>query len=68
MTYSERLRGLREDRDLTQTQLAEILHTSQKAISNWENGRNEPPYDILIKYAKFFGVSADYLLGITDKS
>ena len=54
MTYGGRLRGLREDCDCTQTQLAEMFHVSQKAISNWENGRNKPPYDVLIKYAKFF--------------
>lgn len=66
MTYGGRLRGLREDCDCTQTQLAEMFHVSQKAISNWENGRNKPPYDVLIKYAKFFQVSADYLPGLTD--
>ena len=48
MTYGGRLRGLREDCDCTQTQLAEMFHDSQKAISNWENDRNEPPYDVLI--------------------
>lgn len=66
MTYEERLRGLREDSDLTQTQMGEFLNASQRAVSNWENGKTEPPYDILVKYAKHFRVSADYLLGITD--
>ncbi len=66
MAYGDRLRGLREDCDFTQKQLAETFHVSQKAISNWETGRNEPPYDVLIKYAKFFGVSTDYLLELTD--
>lgn len=66
MQYSERIRGLREDADLSQTELAQIFRVGQKTISNWENGRNEPPYEILKKYAEKFQVTTDYILGLTD--
>ena len=66
MKYFERIKGLREDKDLTQTQMGKILNASQKQISNWEMGRNEPPYETLIQYAKFFKVTTDYILGISN--
>lgn len=66
MKYQDRIKGLREDKDLTQTQMGKILNASQKQISNWETGRNEPPYETLIAYAKFFKVSTDYILGLSD--
>lgn len=66
MQYWERIRGLREDADLSQTELAKIFRVGQKTISNWENGRNEPPYEILKKYAEKFQVTTDYILGLTD--
>ena len=65
MSYNEILQELRKDKGLSQTQLAEIFLTTQRTISNWESGRNEPPYDMLIKYAKYFNVSTDYILGLT---
>lgn len=65
MEWNEKIRGLREDKDLTQTQMGKILKATQKQVSNWETGRNEPPYDILKKYAIFFNVSADYILGLS---
>lgn len=65
MTYNEILQELRKDKGLTQTELAKELKTTQRTISNWESGRNEPPYDFLIKYAKYFKVSSDYILGLT---
>lgn len=66
MQYWERIRGLREDADLSQTELAQFFRVGQKTISNWENGRNEPPYEILKKYAEKFQVTTDYILGLTD--
>ena len=66
MNYHEIIKALREDADLTQTELARLLNTTQRTISNWESGRNEPPYEMLIKYAKHFKVSTDYILGLTD--
>lgn len=65
MAYNEILQELRKDRGLSQKQLADIFITTQRTISNWENGRNEPPYDMLVKYAKYFDVSTDYILGLT---
>lgn len=67
MKWNERIRGLREDKDLTQKEMGKIVKETQKQISNWETGRNEPPYDILIKYTKYFNVSAVYMLGLTNK-
>lgn len=67
MKYNEILQELRKDKSLTQSELANIFSTTQRTISNWESGRNEPPYDMLIKYAKFFNVSTDYILGLTKE-
>lgn len=67
MKWNERIRGLREDNDLTQEEMGKIVKATQKQISNWETGRNEPPYDILVKYTNYFKVSADYILGLTNK-
>ena len=66
MSYNEILQELRKDRKLTQSELAKIFLTTQRTISNWESGRNEPPFNMLIKYAKFFDVSTDYILGLTN--
>lgn len=61
-----RIRGLREDRDLTQTELSKILFCSQRVYSNYERGDIDIPTDILIRLADFYDVSVDYLLGRTD--
>ena len=63
----ERIRGLREDKDMTQKQMAEILNCSQRIYSNYERGDVDIPTHILIKLAKFHKVSVDYLLNLTDK-
>ncbi len=63
LTYMEKLRGLREDNDLTQTQIADILGTSQTMYARYERGANELPIRHLITLCKFYNVSADYLLG-----
>lgn len=62
----QRIRHLREDKDMTQTQLGEILHCSQRIYSNYERGDVDIPTDILIRLADFHGVSVDYLLNRTD--
>lgn len=62
-----RLRNLREDRDLSQTEMAKILGMSQTGYSKYETGENDIPTSILIKLAHFHNTSTDYLLGITDK-
>ena len=61
-----RIRDLREDKDLTQKQMAAILNCSQQAYSNYELGTRDIPTDILIKLAEYHNVSVDYILGITD--
>lgn len=63
-----RIRDLREDKDMTQTQMAEILHCSQRIYSNYERGEVDIPTQILIKLAEFHHTSTDYLLGLTDIS
>lgn len=62
-----RIRDLREDKDMTQTQLAEILHCSQRVYSNYERGDIDIPTAVLIKLADFHDVSVDYILGRTDR-
>ena len=61
-----RLRSLREDRDMNQTQLAKILGMSQTGYSKYETGENDIPTAILIKLARFYDTSIDYLLGETN--
>ncbi len=57
-----RLKELREDKDLKQKDIAVILNIAQNTYSNYENGKTEPPYEILKKLCLFYGVSADYIL------
>ncbi len=61
-----RIRDLREDHDMTQTELGQILHCSQRIYSNYERGEVDLPTEILIKLADYYDVSVDYLLGRTD--
>ena len=61
----QRIRDLREDRDLKQRQLAEFLNCSQQVYSNYELGQRDIPTDVLIRLADFYQVSVDYLLGLT---
>ena len=62
----QRLRDLREDRDLKQRELAEHLNCSQKTYSNYELGQRDIPTDVLIKPALYYNVSVDYILGLTN--
>lgn len=64
--FSQRLRELRLDKKLSMKQLAKEINTTDAAISNWENGVNEPKISYVISIAKFFGVTSDYLLGLED--
>lgn len=61
-----RIRDLRQDKDLTQTKLAASLGMSQTGYSKYETGENDIPTEILIKLARFYNTSIDYLLGETD--
>lgn len=62
----KRIRDLREDRDLNQTMVAKYLGMSQTGYSKYETGENDIPTDVLIKLARFYRTSIDYLLGETD--
>lgn len=62
----KRMRDLREDLDMKQSALAEALNISQSAISGYECGR-EPPLEVIFQYAEYFGVSVEYLLGLTNE-
>lgn len=64
---SNRLRDLREDADLNQTQVAKYLGMSQTGYSKYETGENDIPTQVLIKLAGFYKTSVDYILGITNQ-
>lgn len=63
----KRIRNLREDKDLTQKEMGEILSCSQRVYSNYERGDLDIPTEVLIKLANFHKVSVDYLLNRTNK-
>ncbi len=63
----QRIRDLREDTDLNQTEFAKVLGMSQTGYSKYETGENDIPTSILIKMAKYYNTSIDYILGITDE-
>ena len=62
----KRIRDLREDRDITQRKMAEYLQIHQTTYSDYELGNLNIPVEVLIKLAKFYETSVDYLLGLTD--
>ena len=64
--FQNRLRELREEKGLSQNQLAKLTGFSNASISRWENGVQDIASDYLIVLCKYFGVSADYLLGLED--
>ena len=66
MEYYERLRDLREDRDLTQADIAAILETTQEQISKYETGKQMMGIDKYIKLARYYNISLDYLTGMID--
>ena len=66
MNFNVRLKSLRQKRKLTQSELASILGLKPTAISNYESKRNEPSFEKLIALSKYFDVSCDYLLGVSD--
>ena len=61
-----RLKDLREDRDIPQRVIAAYLHVQQNTYSQYENENHQIPIQLLIGLAKFYGVSVDYILGLTD--
>ena len=67
MNIGDRIRDLRKEKKLSQSELANVLFTSQDTISLWELGKSLPGANDIIKLAKFFNVSSDYLLGLVDE-
>ena len=68
MHYYPRLRDLREDADLTQEQLVKILGMHKTTYTNYEQGKREPPFELIIRLAKLYNVSIDYIAGLTNKA
>jgi len=66
MTYQNRIRDLREDKDLTQKQIAEMLGVAQTTYSQYELNKRPMPVDYLLFLCKYYNVSADYILGFTN--
>ena len=66
MDYYQRLKDLREDHDLTQQDIAQVLQTTREQISKYETGKQMMGVDKYIKLAKFYNVSLDYLTGMID--
>ena len=67
MYYYQRLRDLREDKDMNQTDIANILKTTQTQYSRWERGAQEIPFHHVITLAKFYRCSCDYIAGLTNR-
>lgn len=66
LNYRTRLRDIREDRDLTQAELGKLLNKSQQGYNHIEAGRAELKIDDLVKLCRFYNLSADYIIGLTD--
>lgn len=67
MDYRTRMRNLREDNDLTQKEVGAIINKSQQGYSHIEDGRAELKIEDLIRLCKFYNVSADYFIGLSNK-
>lgn len=67
MDYRQRLREIREDRDLSQAEVGQVINKSQQGYSHIENGRAELKIDDLIALCRFYELSADYLIGLTNE-
>lgn len=67
MDYMQRIRNIREDNDLTQQEIADILGTSQTMYARYERGANELPIRHLIRLAQFYNLTTDYLLGLSNQ-
>ena len=67
MLFGERLSLLRNERQMKQEDLGKIFHLSKSTISTYERNEHQPDYDTLIELAKYFNVSTDYILGVSDQ-
>ncbi|MBR7181228.1 MAG: helix-turn-helix transcriptional regulator [Clostridia bacterium] len=61
-----RIKDLREDRDLRQLDVAQAIGIDQRSLSNYETGKTSPDGEVIVRLARFFGVTCDYLLGVSD--
>ena len=66
MDYRERIKEVREDRDFTQAKIGKVLNKSQQGYNHIETGRAELKIEDLIRLCKFYDLSSDYLIGLTD--
>lgn len=66
MNYRERIKNIREDKDLTQAEIGKLLNKSQQGYNHIEAGRAELKIDDLITLCKFYNLSADYMIGLTN--
>ena len=67
VSHYPRLKDLREDADLTQEQLVKLLGMHKTTYTNYEQGKREPPFEVIIKLAKLYDVSIDYIAGLTNR-
>ncbi|WP_432401042.1 helix-turn-helix domain-containing protein [Wukongibacter sp. M2B1] len=67
MSLGQRLKQLRKEKELTIREVAKLFSIGKSTLSDWENERRNPNYDMIKKLAEFYGVTVDYLLGITDE-
>ncbi len=67
MAYYRRLRDLREDHDLTQNQLVAMLNMHKTTYTNYEQGKREIPFELVIRLAKLYNVSLDYIAGLSNE-
>lgn len=66
MKYNQRIRHLREDHDLTQQKVADMLHVGQRTYADYESGKTRIPIDSILILAKFYDVSVDYITGASN--
>lgn len=66
MDYRQIFKNLRVDNDLTQQQIADICNVSDATVGHWENGKREMKIDCIVKLCKYYNISADYVLGISN--
>ncbi len=66
ISFKERLKDLRIEKNITQQELGKLVNTSKMAVSHWEKGHSEPSISQLIILSNYFDVSVDYLIGKTD--
>ncbi|MBQ8427419.1 MAG: helix-turn-helix transcriptional regulator [Clostridia bacterium] len=65
-TFAKRLKEVRKDKNLSQQQMAKMLNIRQQSYARYELDTSEPSYEMLVKIAKFFNVTTDFLLGLTE--